>query len=214
MKNFFPHLRAYILRGLLAVIPLLLCALAIQLLLSLIDQRVLGFLSQFIEDHKVPGMGIWLAIIKIPGMGIVLLLICLYLVGLVVSNYLGRRVFTAFENITQRIPFIKTIYGVGKQLSQGLSLADGEQTFKDPILVKLRDESIWAPAFVMSSTKDPKTNEELLFVLIPTAPNPVSGYVLMVKASETIRPGWTVEECLKMIISLGIISPKNKNGNS
>ena len=195
MKNFMNHLRVYIFRGLLAIIPLLLCALAIRLLYVLIDRRMMGFLERFFDIRAVPGLGLFI------------LLVFLYFLGLIVSNIIGRQLFKLIENITDRIPFIKVIYGVGKQLSQSLSLADGQkQAFKKALLVKIND-GLWVPAFLMSSNIDPKTKEELFFVLIPTSPTPASGFVSLVKASHTVDPGWTIEECLKAIVSVGIITP-------
>ncbi len=202
MKHFFQHIRVFIFRGLLAIIPLLLCVLAVRLLYVLIDQQVIGFLNNFF------------AVRKIPGMGILLLLVALYLIGLIVSNILGHRILRLLESIPQRIPFIKTIYGVGKQLSQGLSAVDGgKQAFQKAVLVRVSKDGLWVPAFVTGSIKNSVTGEEFLFVLIPTAPTPASGFVFVVKASETVDPGWSVEECLKAVVSVGIITPKEKGVN-
>jgi len=195
MKNFFNHLRIYIFRGLLAIIPILLCVVAIRLLYVLIDQKIMSILRKFVD------------ISFIPGFGILLLLFCLYMIGLIVSNIMGRQIFKFIENISERIPFIKFIYGVGKQLSHGLSLTEGQsQAFKKALFVRMND-GVWAPAFLMNSVVDPQTKEELWFVLIPTSPTPGSGFVCLVKPSQTFDPGWTVEECLKSIVSIGIIIP-------
>ena len=197
MKNFFTHARIYIFRGLLAIIPILLCVVAIRLLYVLIDKKIMGFLDNFIEIRQIPGMGI------------VLVLVSLYLIGLIVSNIVGNQFFKFIEGVSQRIPLIKTIYGLGKQLSQGISAVDhGNQAFKKAVLIKLNNDGLMAPGFVMGSLISRRTNEEYLFVLAPTAPTPGSGFVLVVKASQTVDPGWTVEECLKAIVSVGIISPK------
>jgi uncharacterized membrane protein len=187
----------YIFRGLLAVIPILLCVFAIQLLYVLIDKRIMGFLDNFIEIRQIPGLGIFLV------------LVCLYLIGLIVSNIIGHQFFRFIEGISQRIPLIKTIYGIGKQLSQSLSSVDQEkQAFKKAVLVKINNDGLMVPGFVMGTLMNKKTNEEFLFVLTPTAPTPGSGFVLVVKASQTVDPGWTVEECLKAIVSVGIVAPK------
>ncbi|HBR15071.1 MAG TPA: hypothetical protein DD723_05965 [Candidatus Omnitrophica bacterium] len=197
MKNFLAHSRSYILRGLIAIIPILLCVLAIQLLYVLIDKKIMGFLDNFIEIRQIPGLGI------------VLVLMCLYLIGLIVSNIVGHQLFRFIEGITRRIPLINTIYGIGKQLSQSLSVADSEkQAFQKAVLVKIDNNGLMVPGFLMSSLTNPKTNEDFSFVLVPTAPTPASGFVLVVKSSQIVDPGWTVEECLKAIVSVGIISPK------
>jgi uncharacterized membrane protein len=196
------HMRVFVFRGLLAVIPLLLCGFALKLLYNLIDKQVVGFLGRFMEVRQIPGLGILIVIL------------CLYFIGLTVSNFLGRKVFRLIEKITERIPFIKTIYGVGKQLSQGLSMADGKsQAFKKAVLVKLGPDGLMVPAFVMNSMKSSRTDEEFLFVLIPTAPTPASGFVCVLKASQVFDPGWTVEECLKTILSVGIVAPPDKGFN-
>lgn len=199
VKNLFSHIRIYIVRGLLAIVPILLCVFAIRLLYILIDRRIMGFLNNFFEVHKIPGLGI------------LLLLILLYLIGLAVSSIVGHRLLRFVERITQRIPFIKIFYEMGKQLSKGLSIIDGErQAFQKAVLINLNN-GLWVPAFVMSSVKSRTTDEELLFVLVPTAPTPASGFVCVVKASQTFDPGWTIEECLKVIVSAGIIIPKEKS---
>jgi uncharacterized membrane protein len=133
----------------------------------------------------------------------------LYLIGLIVSNIVGHQFFKFIGDISQRIPLIKTIYGIGKQLSQSLSVADSDkQAFKKAVLVKINNDGLMVPGFVMGSLMNRTTNEEHLFILAPTAPTPGSGFVLVVKASQTVDPGWTVEECLKAIVSVGIVSPK------
>ena len=195
MKNFFQHTRTYIFRGLLASIPLVLCGIALWLLSVGIDQRVMRFLDRFFEVRKIPGLGI------------LLLLIFLYLIGLIVSNIMGRQALKAVEKISQKIPIIKSIYGVGKQLSQGISTSQEKQSFKKAVLVKIDPKSeLWIPAFVMSTSKSDK-GEELSFVYVPTVPTPTGGFVFVVKSSQIMDPGWSVEECLKIIVSMGFISP-------
>lgn len=196
-KNFILHLRKFVFRGLLAIIPILLCFFAIQLLYVLIDKKVVAFLDGFLPIRHVPGLGIFL------------LLVALYFIGLTVSNFIGHQLLKILENVTQRIPLIKTVYGVGKQLSQSLGDVESEKkAFKKAILVKINNDGLMVPGFVMGSLASPKTGEQFLFVLAPTAPTPGSGFVLVVKESQTIDPGWTIEECLKAIVSVGIVAPK------
>ena len=50
--------------------------------------------------------------------------------------------------------------------------------------------------------------EELLRIFVPSSPHPLTGIVFIVKPSQTLDCGWTVEEALKMVVSISIISPE------
>ncbi len=195
MKNFLKHARTYIFSGLLAIIPILLSVFALQLLYVLIDRRVMSFIGRFIDIRHIPGLGI------------LLVLVCLYFIGLIVSNVVGRQFFKLIENISERIPFIKAIYGVGRQLSESLSVTGDKKAFQRAILVDYNNTGIWAVAFITGTVKDARTGEELYKVFVPAVPHLTAGFMFLVKPSLTMDPGWTVEEALKMVVSAGIISP-------
>ena len=197
VKEFLQHARNYIFRGLFAIIPLLLSIFAVKILYELIDKKVTGFIENFVNVRQIPGLGI------------LLVLICLYLIGLVASNVLGRQIFNFIESITDRIPIIKAIYQVGKQLSEGLSVTEGKQAFKKALLIDCNNSGVWTVAFVTGTVKRQDTGEELLRMFVPTAPNPTTGFIFLVKMSQTVDPGWTVEEALKMVVSAGIIAPSS-----
>ena len=196
MKSFFQHIRIYIFRGLVAIIPIFLSVVAIRLLYVLIDKRVMVFLNKFIEVRKVPGLGI------------LLLLVCLYLTGLIVSNVVGRRFLHFIHQISQRIPIIKAIYQIGKQFSEGLSNVEDKHVFKKVLLVSWNNNGVWAVAFVAGKVIDQNTGESMFRVFVPHVPSPTSGFIFVVKESQTIDPGWTAEEAIKMIVSGAIIAPK------
>jgi uncharacterized membrane protein len=200
MKEFFSHARSYIFRGLVALIPLWLCWIVIVILYQLIDKRVITWLNQFIDIRAIPGLGI------------LLLLVFLYFIGLIASNVLGRQVFLAIERLSERIPLIKAIYGVGKQLSESLAQTEGnKQAFQRAVLVRINPEGLWTTAFVTGTIKDKTTGEELLKVFLPTVPNPTTGFVFIVHPNQTVDPGWTIEQALKSIISANIITPETIN---
>ncbi len=194
-KNVFVHLRIYILRGLLAIIPILLTTIAITLLYKLIDKRVMSFLDQYIEIHQIPGMGI------------VLVLLSLYLIGLIVSNVIGRQVLHFIGRVSEKIPFIKFIYQIGKELSESFSAASDKQAFQKVLLVRNLVHDGWMVGFLTGKVKDNATGEDLLRILIPATHNPLLGYIIIVKLDQTRDPGWTVEETIKAMVSVGIIFP-------
>ena len=195
MKNFFIHLRTYIFRGLLAIIPILLCTIAIELLYQLIDKRVIAFVDKFVDIHLIPGVGI------------LLLLIALYMIGLIFSNVIGRQILGFIQGISERIPIIKAIYSIGKQLSDGLSASSDKQAFQKALLMQTYPGGPWTICFVTGNIKDKVTGEDMYKVFVPTVPHPLTGFLFIVPHAATRDPGWTVEEALKMLVSAGIISP-------
>ena len=193
MKTLLKHLKTYILRGLLAIIPLALTAFAVNLLYTVIDKRITGVVEKFIG-------------FSFPGLGFILLLVVLYLLGLIVSNVVGRQIFRLVGGIAKRIPLVKTTYNVGRQLSSTLSLPE-KQVFKRAVLVEYLKPGMWTIGFVTGTLIDQNSNERLLKVFVPMPPNPISGTMIVVRESQTRDPGWTIEEALKAVISGGVISP-------
>jgi uncharacterized membrane protein len=74
------------------------------------------------------------------------------------------------------------------------------------VLVEFPREGMRALGFITNELKD-TTGEKLLSVLIPTAPNPTSGFLQIVKEKDVIRTQITVDEALKMVVSAGRMTP-------
>lgn len=194
MNRALSHVRTYIFRGLLAIIPLVMTFFVVRLLYVGIDQRIRGWI-----DHLIG--------ISIPGLGILLVLLLLYLLGVVASNVIGRQVFNWIERMTRRIPLINSTYQIGKQLTSTLALPE-KQVFKRAVLVEFLKPGSWTIGFVTGTLIDRSADgAKLLKVYVPTPPNPTSGFIIIIKESEVRDPGWTIEETLKAIISAGIIGP-------
>jgi len=98
MKSLFRHIRTYIFRGLLAIIPLALAFFSVKILYTAIDKRVMGMVEEILG-------------FTFPGLGALLLLAILYVLGLVASNVMGKRIFRFAEGIANRIPLIDSLPG-------------------------------------------------------------------------------------------------------
>ncbi len=194
MRSFFKHLKTHIFRGFLTIIPLGLSYLVIRFLYLAIDTRVAKGVD------KVLGF-------RIPGLGILLVLLVLYLLGLVASNWAGRRALALIEVVTTRIPLIKTIYTLGKQLAEAISLPEKE-AFKRVVMVEHFRPGLWSIGFVTGTLSGGEGEEKLLKVFIPTAPNPTSGFMVMVRESQVRSLDWKVPEAMNTIISGGMVGPE------
>jgi uncharacterized membrane protein len=195
MRSLFKHLKTHVFRGFLAVIPLGLSYLVIRFFYLTVDTRVTGIIEKFIG-------------FRIPGLGILLVLIFLYLLGLATSHWLGRRAFSLIDRVTKGIPLIKTVYTLGKQLAEAFSLP-GKQAFKRAVMIEHFRAGLWSVGFVTGAVVDKeKPDERMVKVFIPTAPNPTTGFMVMVRESQLRDLAWTVSEAMNSIISGGIVGPE------
>jgi uncharacterized membrane protein len=141
-------------------------------------------------------------------------LILLFLVGLLVGNFIGVQVLGWLDELVMHVPVVKGIYGATKQLMNAIQSGQGG-SFKDVVMVEWPQPGSYTLGFVAHRNCAwaalPEA-EELTAVYIPTSPNPTSGYVVLLDASK-IRPmNVTPEEALTWAISGGVVAPLDRNG--
>lgn len=82
------------------------------------------------------------------------------------------------------------------------------------VLVEFPQEGQWTLAFIVSTPGDNLKKEighnDLVTVYVPTAPNPTSGYVIMVPESVVKKTEITVDQAFKFHLSLGVMTPQNE----
>jgi uncharacterized membrane protein len=160
-------------------------------------------------DHSIIGQVDTILGVKIPGpwVGICVFVGLLYVIGIIASNVIGRQFFSLIDSVSERIPLVKAIYQVGKQLSSSLNPSSQQQSFQKVVLLEYFHVGIWNIGFVTGVMQDRQTGEDIYKVLIPTVPNPITGFIVFVKASQVIDPKWSIEDGIKLVMSGGIIGP-------
>ena len=131
------------------------------------------------------------------------------LTGLIAANYFGNRIIKAWDAFLDRIPLIRSIYSPLKKFSE-LVLSDQTQNFSKVLLIEYPRKGVYSLCFQTSKELGEVQNhsgEELVCVYIPTTPNPTSGYIVLVPQNEVKELEMSVEDALKMIISLDVVVP-------
>ena len=136
---------------------------------------------------------------------IAILLVFLYLIGAIGQFVVGKRLIKAGETLLLRIPLVRTIYTATKQVAQAVSLPD-RSALKSVVMVDFYKPGFKAVGFLTGYIED-STGKKFCKVMLPTTPNPTTGFFEIVPAEEVIETTFTVEEAFKMIISGGIVSP-------
>ena len=194
-------LRTIIVAGLLVWIPLGLTIFVIKLLIDLLGQTYL-LIPPALRPENLIGT-------EIPGIGVIVAIIVVLLTGLVTANYFGKSIVKAWDAFLDRIPLIRSIYSPLKKFSE-LVLSDQTQSFSKVLLIEYPRKGIYSLCFQTSKELGEVQNqdgEEMVCVYIPTTPNPTSGYIVLVPQNEVKKLKMSVEDALKMIISLGVVVP-------
>lgn len=197
-----PRLRRYLVAGLLVWLPVGATVLIFKMLLDLMD-RLLFLLPPDLRPEVLLGY-------RIPGLGAILAVLVLVTTGVLAANLLGRRLVAFYESLLSRIPFVRAVYGGIKTFAE-VVLSDTSASFKKVLLIEYPRTGLYSIAF--QTSEDPgevqaRTGETIVTVFLPTTPNPTSGFMLFVPRSQIIELDMSVEEALKMVISLGVVLPK------
>ncbi len=193
--------RRYFVAGLLVWVPIYITYFVIHFIVHLLD-GTLALLPNEYHPEQLFGRAI-------PGMGVVFTIAILILTGLLVTNFIGNRLLAVWEKIVSRIPLIRSIHSASKQVVHAVVQPNGN-AFRKVVVVPYPHPGTWSIAFITSSTLNtPWSQEPIVNVFVPTTPNPTSGFMLFVPQKDVIELSITVEEALRMVISLGVILPDN-----
>jgi uncharacterized membrane protein len=200
-RTLMARLRRYLLTGLVVWIPLGVTLFIFQLFIGYMDQLVLVFPHAW-QPAQLVGF-------NIPGLGVILALLILLLTGFIASNYLGRALLNLGAELLEHIPLVRSVYSAAKQISDTMFSNKG-RSFSKVVLIRYPQQETWSLAFQTSESLgevNKKLPEHMVSVFVPTTPNPTSGFLLMVPQDDMIELEMSVDDALKMIISLGVIVP-------
>jgi uncharacterized membrane protein len=197
-------MKKYFVTGLLIWIPLAITFMVIAWIVSTLDRILL-----WIPEHWQPKVLLGL---DIPGIGVALTLLIILLTGLIGANVLGQRLVLIWEALLARIPVVKSIYSSVKQVSDTL-FSSSSHAFRKALLVQYPRQGAWTIAFLTGKPGGDAARHlsgDYISIYVPTTPNPTSGFFLMVPRADVIELEMSVDEALKYVISMGVVTPGKK----
>lgn len=195
-------LRTLFLAGLLLLLPLFVTIWVVRLIVQTLDQTLL-LLPEGSRPQQLLGY-------NVPGLGVLLALVIVLAAGLLAKNILGQRLVLWGEKIVSRIPVVRPVYSGVKQISESLFTEKG-QAFRRALLVEWPYRGMWTIAFQTGAPSDDiraTVGEDAVNLYIPTTPNPTGGYFVMVPRSATRALDISVDEALKLVLSMGVVNAR------
>ncbi len=188
------NIRKRIISGLLILIPLGVTIFVLQF--------IFGFLSANLHPVIKPIFGN-LPEVLVHLLSIVLFILLLYCLGLIATHVIGKQIISLGERLLMYIPIVKPIYHTSKQILEALS-GSGE-TFRSVVFIEYPRPGLKALAFKVGAITG-ANGEEFIKVIVPTSPNPTSGFLVFIPAADVQETDLTVEAGMKIIISGGILT--------
>lgn len=198
-KKILRHLRAKVFAGILVVLPLGITFLVLKFVFDALDS-ILGPL--------IPNINVFLFhhAFHLPYLGLFSFLVLLYLVGLITTNVLGRTLIGWGDRLFTAIPVVKNIYTSSKQLTDAFS-ATRRGSFRQAVFVEFPQEGNYVLGFITNELKDLGSQMKVT-VFVPTAFVPPQGFLLFLPKEKTLPSQLTIEEAIKAIMSVGIVTPQ------
>jgi uncharacterized membrane protein len=196
--------RKYLIAGLIVWLPVGATLLVIKLVVDMLDQILLILPAHYQPDALLG--------FHIPGLGVLLSVVVVLVTGMVVANLFGRQLVAAWEALLARIPLVRTIYSSVKQLTESVFTAKGT-SFRKVLLIQFPGPGMWTLAFYtgeLSGEVSERLAQELINVYVPTVPIPTTGYFIMMSRTDVIELDMSVDDALKMMLTLGVIIPEWK----
>jgi uncharacterized membrane protein len=199
VKKIRVFVKRYFITGLLVLLPVWATYYVLTALLGVID-GLLGDLPAHFLGRRIPGLGI------------ITVVLFVMLVGMLSANYIGRRIVTKSDELLQRVPLVRGVYFTVKQIMETFSL---KQQFHGVGLVEYPRKGCYSVGFMTGETQGSSIglSGKFVTVFVPTTPNPTAGFLLLLPEAEVAKLDMSVEQGMKFIISLGLVSLSELQAN-
>jgi uncharacterized membrane protein len=201
--SFFGRLRAYFFTGLVITAPIAITVWATYWFVTLFDAWVKPFIpAGYSPDTYLP--------FQLPGLGLLFALVAITLIGALAANLVGRTLIGIWDKLLNRTPVVRSIYKGSKQIFETIFSQKGA-SFRHVCLVEWPRRGTWSLAFVSREVDGGqvglKAGRAMYAVYVSTTPNPTGGYVFLVDVNEVKILDMSVEDGLKLVISMGLVFP-------
>lgn len=214
-RGFFASLRASFLTGLVVVLPIGLTAYFAWTLVGWIDAWILPLIpahlqpEALVERYLGPD-----ANFPVRGVGVLVFLVFTVIIGWLAKGLFGRSVIKMGEEMVDRMPIIRSVYGGIKQVAETF-FNKTEKSFDQVCLLEFPRPGTWALGFISTQPKG-----ELALRLAALGPDYsavfvgltpfTSGMLLFVPTSDLTILDMKIDDAAKLIVSGGLVYPLPK----
>jgi len=193
-------LRRYLVAGVLVWLPIVATIWVVSFMLHLMD-RTLLLLPVAYRPEALVGFAL-------PGVGAVFALLVLLVTGVLVTNLIGRSLVVWGEELLNRIPVVRSVYGGVKSFAE--SVFSQSNSFRKVVMIEYPRVGVWSIGFMTAEDVpevSERTGEPHACVYLSAALNATAGYLVLVPKRQVVELEMSVDAAMKMIITCGVVVP-------
>lgn len=202
MPNNLPNrLGRYFFNGLVTLLPLIITIYIFRLVLGFADNILVGPFKPFLGQKYIPGFGLLITFTLI------------IFVGAFTTNIIFKKLLEKVELMLLKIPLVKSVYSTVKQINDILFLQNETKSFQRVCAIEYPRKGLYSIGFLTGkATPEFKKHglEDMVNVFVPNTPSPATGFFVVVPRHEVLLLDMRLEDALKIIVSGGTLSTKEK----
>lgn len=210
-------MKKYFITGLVILLPLAVTIAIVVFTVNFLTKPFIGLVASFLNEVQLFKKGfLFLTHAQVTTyLSQLLILVCLFLftllLGLIARWFFFKALLSISDKILHNIPLINKVYKTTQEIIKTIFVTD-KTSFKQVVMVPFPKEGSYVVGLVSRRSPDQcseKANARLISVLIPTTPNPTTGFLLMYRQEDLIYLDLKPEEAIKYIVSAGVITPEH-----
>ncbi|MFB6291514.1 MAG: DUF502 domain-containing protein [Candidatus Bipolaricaulia bacterium] len=214
MKNILSYIKNTFINGLLVILPTGFTFYVLWLIYRMFRK----FTGEGSEIGNIIGNFLRMTVGRewLPGIGAILTLLLVFIVGLITRIYVGRKVYSILDRIMGSTPLVNKMYVTIKQIINAI-LSSESTTFRDVVMFEYPRRGTYVVGFVTNENLgevEDIIGEDSVAAFIFTTPNPLSGMIVFLPKDDLTYLDLTVEEGLRLVLSMGIVIPSKFLDNS
>lgn len=209
-------MRKHLITGLVILLPVALTLMVIAFLFDLFTEpfvHLVGPLVEMIPYNLPPNFTLFLSRL----LSLILLCLFIFLLGVVTQLFIVKTLIGWANRVLFKIPLIKTVYKVSRDIFAALFSTDGKKAFKRPVMLPFPGKPNYCLGFEAGEVAkecQEKVDTPLISIFAPTAPHPISGFLFLAPESDVRSIDMTNEEVFKFLVSCGMVVPEKDRKES
>lgn len=209
-------MKKYFITGLVILLPLTVTILVLGFIINFLTQPFVGAVQSFLGRLHIINTGFLFLtpeqLLRYGSQFLILIMLLLLTIGLgmITRWFFIKSLLHLADRLLHKIPVVNTIYKSAQEIIKTIFVTN-KNSFKQVVMVPFPRSDVYALGLI--SRESPKAcssaiDKDLISVLIPTTPNPTTGFLLMYRKEDLIYVDIKPEEAIKYIVSCGVIVPE------